>query len=91
MMKKVVRAAAGAVSRAAAEGLVLGVRAYQVSLGQLLGGHCRYLPSCSQYAIEALRLHGPVRGAALATWRILRCHPWAGSGYDPVPPPRSRA
>ena len=88
---KGLRAAAGAVSRAAAAVLILGVRAYQGSLGLLLGGHCRYIPSCSEYAIEALRLHGPIRGTAMAVWRILRCHPYASSGYDPVPPRRDRS
>jgi putative membrane protein insertion efficiency factor len=80
---------AGAVSRAAVGGLVLGVRVYQLTLGHWLGGRCRYYPSCSQYAIEALRIHGAIRGTALAVWRILRCHPYASSGYDPVPPRRS--
>jgi hypothetical protein len=87
-MMRWLRAVAGAVSRAAAAVLILGVRAYQHSLGLLLGGHCRYIPSCSEYAVEALRVHGPLRGTALAVWRILRCHPYASSGYDPVPPGR---
>lgn len=65
-------------------GLVWG---YQVYLGPFLGGRCRYHPSCSAYAIEAIRLHGAVRGAWLAARRIGRCHPWGGSGYDPPPPP----
>ena len=46
---------------------------------------CRFTPTCSQYAVEALRKHGPVKGLWLAIRRILRCHPWGGSGYDPVP------
>lgn len=46
---------------------------------------CRFTPTCSQYALEAIRKHGPVRGLWLAIKRILRCHPWGGSGYDPVP------
>ena len=46
---------------------------------------CRFTPTCSQYAIEAIRKHGPFKGLALAVWRILRCNPWGGSGYDPVP------
>ena len=46
---------------------------------------CRYTPTCSQYAIEALRKHGPFKGSWLAVRRILRCHPWGGHGYDPVP------
>jgi putative membrane protein insertion efficiency factor len=51
---------------------------------------CRYYPSCSQYAMEAVALHGPIRGAWLALRRLLRCHPWAPGGPDPVPPPRGR-
>lgn len=47
---------------------------------------CRYMPSCSEYALEALKLHGPVRGSALTIRRLCRCHPWGGHGYDPVPP-----
>lgn len=65
--------------------LVLGVRAYQVVLGPLLGGACRYYPSCSVYAIEALEKHGAARGSWLALRRILRCHPFRPGGYDPVP------
>ncbi len=46
---------------------------------------CRYTPTCSEYAVQALKKHGPVKGVYLAIRRILRCHPWGGSGYDPVP------
>ena len=60
------------------------VRAYQLVLRPLLPPACRYEPSCSAYAIEALRTHGAVRGLSLAAWRVLRCNPWGGSGYDPV-------
>ena len=62
-----------------------GVRMYQ----RLAGGRpspCRYTPSCSLYAVEALELHGAVRGAWYATRRLSRCHPWSSHGYDPVPP-----
>ena len=65
--------------------LVLGVRAYQVSLGPLLPASCRYYPSCSAYAIEALERHGALRGTWLSLRRILRCHPFRPGGYDPVP------
>lgn len=67
------------------------IRAYQLFLSPVLGANCRYAPSCSQYAAEAVRTHGPIRGLWLATRRILRCHPWAGAGYDPVPAPPKRA
>jgi hypothetical protein len=65
------------------------VRAYQLLVSPLLPPSCRYLPSCSDFAIEALAQHGALRGSALAMRRLARCHPWGGSGYDPVPPPNS--
>jgi putative membrane protein insertion efficiency factor len=65
--------------------LVFLVRAYQVALGPLLPASCRYYPSCSMYAIEALEKHGAVRGSWLSARRILRCHPFRPGGYDPVP------
>ncbi len=61
------------------------VRLYQMTLSAWLGRQCRYLPTCSQYAIDALRTHGALRGTWLAMHRIGRCHPWGSSGYDPVP------
>ncbi len=62
------------------------VRLYQVSLGPFLGGYCRFSPTCSQYAIEALQAHGAVRGTWLSLRRVGRCHPLGGGGgYDPVP------
>lgn len=64
------------------------VRAYRLVLSPWLGLHCRYQPTCSAYALEALEKHGAVRGSWLAVRRILRCHPGGGSGYDPVPEPR---
>jgi len=70
--------------------MILGVRGYQVTLGPLLGGHCRFQPTCSVYAVEALRTHGAWRGTALVVRRILRCHPFGGAGYDPVPGARRR-
>ena len=71
--------------------LILGVRAYQRVLAPVLGGQCRFAPTCSVYAIEALEAHGAWRGAALTARRIVRCHPWGGSGDDPVPPRRDPA
>ncbi len=71
-----------------AGGILAGfVQAYRVLLSPVLGANCRYFPSCSAYAVEALRRHGALRGGGLALRRCARCHPWGGSGYDPVPPP----
>lgn len=65
------------------------IRAYQYLLSPMLGQRCKYYPSCSNYAIEALRVHGVVRGTGLATWRLLRCNPFSNGGVDPVPPRRA--
>lgn len=65
--------------------LILPIKFYQLSISPMLPASCRYTPTCSAYAIEALRKHGAVKGLWLATKRIMRCHPWGGSGYDPVP------
>lgn len=65
--------------------LVLLVRAYQVGISPLLPASCRYYPSCSHYAVEALEKHGAARGAWLAAKRVLRCHPFRAGGFDPVP------
>lgn len=65
--------------------LILPIRFYQLSISPMLPKSCRFEPTCSAYAVEALRRHGPVKGLWLAVRRILRCHPWGGSGYDPVP------
>jgi uncharacterized protein len=60
------------------------VRGYKWLLSPLLPPACRYLPTCSEYAIEAVERYGALRGSGMAAWRILRCHPFAASGYDPV-------
>ena len=62
------------------------IRCYQLLVSPLLGTNCRYLPSCSDYAQEAIATHGALRGTGLALARLGRCHPWGGDGYDPVPP-----
>jgi putative membrane protein insertion efficiency factor len=70
----------------ATERLMLGlIRTYQLTLSPWLGRDCRYMPTCSAYAAEAIRRFGPRRGAWLAIKRVGRCHPWGGAGYDPVP------
>ncbi len=61
------------------------VRFYQVAISPMLPPRCRYAPTCSQYAVEALQKHGAYKGSMLALRRICRCHPFGGSGYDPVP------
>ena len=60
------------------------VRFYQVTLSRFIGGQCRFMPTCSQYAIDAINKYGAWRGGWKATKRICRCHPWGGSGYDPA-------
>jgi putative membrane protein insertion efficiency factor len=66
-------------------GLIGLVRAYRVLLAPVFPAACRFAPSCSQFAIEAIERHGVGRGFILATGRIARCHPWNAGGYDPVP------
>lgn len=73
------------ISQWVAQGIIAPIRFYQRYISPLTPPACRFTPTCSQYAIEALRKHGPIKGLALAIWRILRCNPWGGSGYDPVP------
>ena len=64
---------------------ILPIRLYQVAISPYTPPSCRFIPSCSEYARQAIAKHGPLKGSALALRRILRCHPWGGSGYDPVP------
>lgn len=63
--------------------LIACVRFYQLFIGPLLGKHCRFEPSCSNYYIQAVRKYGAVSGSARGAWRICRCHPWNSGGYDP--------
>lgn len=74
--------------RSALKGLI---RLYRYCISPLLGPSCRFYPSCSCYAEEALDQHGVARGLYLTTRRLLRCHPWHAGGYDPVPPSRTRS
>jgi putative membrane protein insertion efficiency factor len=67
------------------------IRLYQLFLSPILGNNCRFQPTCSHYGMEALERHGLFRGGWLTMRRILRCHPWGGMGYDPVPPARPDA
>ena len=71
----------------ASVGLQMFIRAYQLLLSPVLPPACRFLPSCSEYAAEAIQRHGALCGGRLALQRLARCHPWGGSGYDPVPDP----
>lgn len=65
--------------------LLVPIKFYQYVISPLKGPSCRFTPTCSQYAVEALKKHGPIKGLYLSVWRILRCNPWGGHGYDPVP------
>jgi putative membrane protein insertion efficiency factor len=69
--------------------LIALLRAYRFAISPLYGQVCRYHPSCSAYALEAVTVHGSIKGSWLAVRRIGRCHPWARGGYDPVPPRKS--
>lgn len=64
------------------------IRLYQRFISPLIPPRCKYYPSCSQYAVEAIHVHGPLRGLGLAAWRLLRCNPLSDGGLDPVPPRR---
>ena len=65
------------------------IRLYRYAVSPLLGPNCRFYPTCSCYAEEAIEHHGAIRGTYLTARRLLRCHPWHAGGYDPVPPPSS--
>lgn len=65
------------------------IRGYQTNISPRYGARCRFTPTCSSYAIEAIETHGAFKGLGLAVWRILRCNPFSKGGYDPVPPKKS--
>ncbi len=64
---------------------LFGIRLYQRTISRVLPPSCRFVPSCSEYGYEAITRYGVVRGGAMAAWRVMRCNPWGGHGYDPVP------
>lgn len=70
--------------------LIGSIRIYRTTLAGLFGGQCRFEPSCSRYAEEAIRAHGAVRGSLLSAWRVFRCNPFGRPGFDPVPLERQR-
>jgi hypothetical protein len=81
----IIRQIAHYVSKTFAFLLCLPIVFYQTCISPFTPPSCRFTPSCSEYAKQALKKHGPIKGLRLAIWRILRCNPWGGSGYDPVP------
>ena len=88
-MSAFVRRAAWTLGAPARLLLIAAIKLYRLTLAGLLGGQCRFHPSCSVYAEEAVRTHGAIRGSALAAWRIVRCSPLTRGGLDPVPARRS--
>jgi putative membrane protein insertion efficiency factor len=79
------------LSTLCAKGLQWPIRFYRVFVSPWLLPRCRFYPSCSAYALEALELHGPIKGTGLAVSRLCKCHPWHEGGFDPVPAPHPRA
>nr|MBN2277630.1 membrane protein insertion efficiency factor YidD [candidate division Zixibacteria bacterium] len=65
--------------------LIILIKIYRLTLAPIIGNQCRFYPTCSHYAEEALRQYGPIRGSIMGIKRIFRCHPWHEGGYDPVP------
>jgi putative membrane protein insertion efficiency factor len=85
MAPRLIRRITDRLRNAIANALIGLVRLYQWGISPWLGPRCRFEPTCSGYAITAIRRHGPARGGLLAVRRLSRCHPWGASGYDPVP------
>ncbi len=84
--KKISWAGARAVARKVAIfPFIMLIKFYRVCISPLKPPTCRFTPTCSEYALQAFRKHGPFKGFVLTVWRLLRCNPWGGSGYDPVP------
>lgn len=81
----------GTLIRIANLPFIAAIYAYRITLGPLLGGQCRFHPTCSTYALEAYRRHGPVRGTGLTVGRLLRCQPFSRGGFDAVPEHRAEA
>lgn len=79
-------AAEGLGSRSVRSAVRVLIRGYQLTISPVLGPRCRFWPSCSDYALQAVQTHGPARGLVLGARRLLRCHPWCEGGFDPVPP-----
>ena len=77
----------GPIARAFNQPFIAAIRLYQLTLRPVMGKQCRFVPTCSDYGLEAYRLHGPLRGTRLTIWRLLRCQPLAIGGYEPVPIP----
>ena len=73
------------IRRALVAGVLWAVRIYQRTLSRILPATCRFEPSCSNYMLQAVELHGPFRGVGLGIWRVMRCNPFCSGGYDPVP------
>lgn len=84
-IKDVLLAVIHGISRGLSWLLILPILFYRQFISPFTSPSCRFTPTCSEYARQAILKHGPIKGLALAIWRILRCNPWGGSGYDPVP------
>jgi len=84
-MRDAIRMTVRCLSRAVVFVMCLPIVFYQTCISPFTPPSCRFTPTCSEYAKQALRKHGPLKGLWLAVWRLLRCNPWGGSGYDPVP------